>query len=413
MMKKLTALILALAMSLSLLAGCTGDGTSVQVSYEQEEGSTLADELTYALSGTGALDTEQINKWKKYPQDNFLPVWKGLVVNRLVQIEHDGQRETGWQEYDWEVKDWEQASNYLNRSVNLYKHVYGKEVNDTFAAFDIAVQNLSDCVAQMSTISKKYTPEIFSSYFTLSGYCSYESDAFYITQRLEDDSILAALEKSLFGTSSSQSSDWVAYNVEYIFDSAFPGDTCYVIHADTPNPFDTSGEWWLDYFDTGETAQLSNGNGFTKTVPIYQMITNTEQIEVDAANYGANYQLALISYQIAKIRLMQDKYAALKVGDEAIANSRMAGNYPYHGEYGMEQIEISLSPSEANNDGYFSITAPEEGWEMVAGQLFQIDTNVYFARDLINHTNYLFGFFEQDGKVMLNYYIDDQYMGVV
>lgn len=108
---------------------------------------------------------------------------------------------------------------------------------------------------------------------------------------------MGELQEALDSYDLNTHSDWAAYNIDYAFGTAMPGNICSVIRLNNMNPFPTSGVYDIAYIDTGTTMDLTNTKGFTQTAPVYQMIDDLAAFKADKTAYQENYNNALIYYE--------------------------------------------------------------------------------------------------------------------
>ena len=101
-----------------------------------------------------------------------------------------------------------------------------------------------------------------------------------------------------------EESYWVAYNIEYIMGSAFPGDNEYVIMCDYMNPFSEAGSYYINYVETGETLNLVDSKGFQSETPVLYLVTDTSHIQEDWEDY-TNNEMQLISLQEELCQLLK------------------------------------------------------------------------------------------------------------
>lgn len=250
--------------------------------FDKEELFTWLAETLYGTSSSSEeveIEKKEKKKWSQVPEKEFLQVWKEVVLEQLdVSVE----------DYDIVVRD-------MERAVRLYELVWDSA--DSVHAIQQSTKELSDKLAANGTLEDKYSFELKSAYQ------SYNTGNFYITQRLEQsysENIVGKLEKEIDSYKQEDTSDWIAYDVQYILGTPIAGDNYWVIHADSKNPFSESGAYELTYFDTGKTVPIGSGGGFVKEVPVYQLIENGSQFVEDAQAYAAN--IGVCSEVCRKIR---------------------------------------------------------------------------------------------------------------
>ncbi|MBM6725288.1 hypothetical protein H6C13_19825 [Pseudoflavonifractor phocaeensis] len=225
-----------------------------------------------------------------------------------------------------------------------------------------------------------------------------------MTQRLEkaySDNILGALQKEFDSYQAQSTSDWVAYDVEYVMGTAYPGDSLYVLHADNLNPFSQSDAYELYYIDTGETTELVNSKGFTSTVPVYQLVENTDAIIADQQAYSTNWSQCFVNLEKMKRLLGADGYADLQADAEQITGD-ISGAYYEEGAASGIYIDLSAADfSDPASAGSFHYLADGDGFDGAA--LYEVAANIYCTRTIENDT-YIFGFSKQGSEVVMDFY---------
>jgi chemotaxis protein histidine kinase CheA len=134
---------------------------------------------------------------------------------------------------------------------------------------------------QLNNLTKKYP-------FSLENASLYSSEV-YITQRLEkgySDNIVGKIQNEFDSYSAKNTSDWVAYNVEWSEWGNRPGDTVYVIHSSTLNPFSQQGVYSILYCESSSTTSLKDSNGFVQEVPILYMVSNENEFYDDLEKHS-------------------------------------------------------------------------------------------------------------------------------
>lgn len=246
------------------------DAKTAAKSEKKEEASEKFDKkalkewLEEKLSQNESVTDKERKKWKKVKEEAFLPIWKEIVLEDVESLGND---------YDRIVYHMEQAQ-------DIYGALYGFEGNQISGIRQI-VDDLSALLDENKQLRSKYSADLEKIN------ANYQVASFYITQRLEQsysDNILGRLQKEVDSYQPQNASDWVAYDVEYIWeDTPTAGDTFRIIHVDSLNPFPQQGAYEVAYYDTGSTTQISNSRGFVQEVPVYQMIENTTEFENDVS----------------------------------------------------------------------------------------------------------------------------------
>ena len=114
---------------------------------------------------------------------------------------------------------------------------------------------------------------------------------FYISQRLEtsySDNIFGAIQKEIDSYNRDNTSDWVAYNVEYLpLIGASCGDDVTIIHSNELNPFSKTGAYNLLCYFSNETTSLTDSQGFVFDAPVVYMVSDDAQLYEDYNSYNA------------------------------------------------------------------------------------------------------------------------------
>ena len=158
----------------------------------------------------------------------------------------------------------------------LYKNLYGTDEIQKIIDVTQKVRSLKnkDEILDRITIAGK-------SFSLEDAYNRCESRELYVTQRLEtryDDTISGSVRKELDSLNQPKGSRWVAYNVKYETSGEYPGDDCVVICASQRNPFEKDGVYYISYIVSSETRDLEFNKGFVRTVPVYYMVDNFDDL---------------------------------------------------------------------------------------------------------------------------------------
>lgn len=241
----------------------------------------LKEWLEEKLVQNESVTDKERKKWKKVKEEEFLPIWKEIVLEDIESLGND---------YDRIVY-------HMSQAQEVYGALYGLEGNQISSIKQI-VDDLSALLDENKRLRSKYSADLEKMN------ANYQVASFYITQRLEQsysDNILGRLQKEVDSYQPQNASDWVAYDVEYIWeDTPTAGDTFRIIHADSLNPFPQQGAYEIAYYDTGSTTQISNSRGFVQEVPVYQMIENTTEFENDVSECLYMNGLCMDNYHLLK-----------------------------------------------------------------------------------------------------------------
>jgi len=238
--------------------------------------------------------------WSKVSEDDFLPAWKKAVLSQL---------DTRNGEYDLIKSD-------LERAVSLYQSV--RKSTDPISSIQQNLDALSQAILANTEIEKKY------SFDFMNAYESYKTGDFYISGIIEtayDDNVAGKIQKEIDSYSEQETTNWQAYNVEYILDSPIPGDNDMIIQADSTFKFPKSGVYTLAYFDTGDTTKIIRAGGFEEYVPLLYLIEDGSQFSEDANTYAYNQTTCSDSFQ--NIRQELGETASSRQQTEGGATSRV------------------------------------------------------------------------------------------
>jgi hypothetical protein len=247
-----------------------------------------------SISGTGTVTAsdKEIKKWGKLSEESFLTVWQDVVLEQVRQKEQSIDQN----DITSGTEQFKDVTNYIKGAVTLYKNAYG----DSGAVDEISQlrSDISECMNANKNLKGQYPFNLMTAYI------SYET--FYIAQRLEtsySDNILGVLQKEYDSYQPQSTSDWVAYDVEYSYGVALPGDTYQVIHADSLNPFTQSGVYNIYCVDTGTTKELVDTKGFRNTVTVYQLVENMDDVSSAQQMYWENWYSCMDDLRAIKIAL--------------------------------------------------------------------------------------------------------------
>lgn len=234
-----------------------------------------------------SLDSEKMGfwatrKWSKILEDEFLAVWKDAAAAHIESAE----AKVGVSGATEDMKQFKVISFRLEDAIDVYQEIY--EDSSAIKELQNYKNQLDQKVSENEKLQEQYAFDMMAS--------APFSSMFYVTQRLDkaySDNILGSIQKEIDSYRTQSTSDWVVYNVEYALGTTYPGDSCYVIHADSLNPFSQTGAYEISCVDTGETTDLIDEKGFTSTVPVYQMVESTDSVIADQQTYLENRDLCL------------------------------------------------------------------------------------------------------------------------
>ncbi len=245
-------------------SGAVAETTPQQevVQPEPIDAETLSTRMQEALNNRD-ITSDSVTGWSaSVGEDTFFTVWKKCVAEGLNQQD---------------LSQLPTVASYLRHAKDVYSYAYPEMTSSEMKTISEWTDALCSDVEEMENLQDQTSADLEQAAV------SYGTQELYIAQRLDtttSSEVLDALKDIWDAVAAPEdSSDWVAYNVEYIFGTAFPGNQIKIIHADSLNPFSEQGAWTISCYDTGETADVQNANGFTQTVPIYQLVENTGEFE--------------------------------------------------------------------------------------------------------------------------------------
>jgi len=232
----------------------------------------IVGELSVVDSEQIEVENKDMEKIRDISEEDFCSIWQRNVLE-YVELSD---------------VDYEKIFNYLERAVGLYDFVYSHD--NKIDGIKKQLLSLEDFLSIDEVLSSEFA-EKYS--LSLEFLPSLAYDSFYITQRLGrsySDTISGMLQKEIdtYKNRNKTTSDWVAYDVEYIFNDASPGDIRQVIRSNVLNPFPREGAYNIAFVDTGKTMELSNISGFVETVPIYLLVDNPDDFEYYLSTYLDN-----------------------------------------------------------------------------------------------------------------------------
>jgi hypothetical protein len=181
-------------------------------------------------------------------------------------------------------KDGDDAKRLCDKIETLYDIYLSafSENSPRLSAIHNLAQDLATEYEQLDSINSRYPFHIAKA-----NSCNWQE--FYITQRLEtsySDNILGAIQKEIDSYTRDTTSNWVAYNVEYLpMIGATRGDTVTIIHAGELNPFPQAGVYNLLCYFGNETTSLTDGNGFVFDAPVVYMVSDDGKLYEDYNTY--------------------------------------------------------------------------------------------------------------------------------
>ena len=205
--------------------------------------------------GTRVAD-DDVRKIRATGEDEFLIAWENMLYSKVFE---DGE--------DWS----EDKSAEFTKMIKVYSDFWSntKNIDDLISNQKV----LDQCLADKATIdTSKYGVDISGG--------TLDTENFYVTQRLSDDSLWGQLSKSIEEEKSGPSSNWVAYNV---LDGNLQGDEKYVLHCSEENPFPKAGVYNISYVDIGDTTEVTDARGFTSNPPLYYVVNDTSTFSEDEA----------------------------------------------------------------------------------------------------------------------------------
>lgn len=227
------------------------------------DAATLSTRMQEALSNRETTP-DSVKEWRaSVPEDEFFTAWKKGVAEGLSEQD---------------LSQLSDVASYLDHAKDVYGYAYQEITSSQMKDIVGLMDELCGDVEEMEILQSQTSADLQKAAV------SYGVQEMYIVQRLNSTTsseVLDALKDiwDAVATEEEDSSEWVAYNVEYFYGNALPGDQVKIVHANSLNPFSQQRAWTISCYDTGETREIQNANGFTQTVPVYQMIENAAEFE--------------------------------------------------------------------------------------------------------------------------------------
>lgn len=259
--------------------------TQETTALDAEEQEKFVEWMKKAISSS-EINEHDLKKWKeKIPEQEFFDVWKEAAKEYILLL------------YPLDIDSMEYR---LNKVCSVYQLAYGKNTQNLAQEFLTLGNDLTGYKNQMSQIAKKYPFDI-RNVIEKSGYLEV-----YVSQRLEsttNSDILDAVGDVLGQVSKDEYSEWIAYDVEYLYGFPTRGENIMVIQSEVQDPFDQQGVWNIYCCGTEDTKQLIDEKGFSFSAPVYYMIQedNISEFESDVMTYQSLYKQASISVDCAYI----------------------------------------------------------------------------------------------------------------
>lgn len=231
---------------------------------------------------------------------------------------------------------------------SLYRESHGDTISEKAKKVMSSLETLSGYDSQIFQLENKYGSIDLENSMVYTG-------IFYVSQKLEtayDDTLSGAIQKEIDSYKSTDGSEWVAYNVEYSFGVAMPGDIVYVLLSDEVSPFSSRGEYTVTYIDTGLTKTLVDDLGFQKEAPVYKMTQDYGVMEEDRKQLvqlegKASREYADLRRQLSgeESELTDGETAAAFSGDWWDINSQRCNMTITQGEDGTFYVSVNWGSS--------------------------------------------------------------------
>jgi len=318
-----------------------------------------------------------IKKWREYPEETFLPVFKEIVSENIAA-----------------KPDIEDAFFYIDHAKSLYMEIY----TDSTLISDITkmLYDIKNSREAIRTTEKKYDGTDLEA-----AYSTNNTRNFYVAQRLEkeySDSIIGDIEKRYDGYTQ-KGSYWVAYDVDNSFGTPIPSGNRYVLYSENLNEFSKTGSYSISYYDTGNTVEVKDSGGFVSSVPVYQMIKDKEALISDFQIYNENKSEIDSLYQRLIYNFEKDKYSSVKCDGTAIDPGNVSGQYI---SKDGTRYEISMySARESECYGIVEIYSNNSS-QYTRYRLYEDGTNRFLAAG--TDSRFVIGFSANGEKITMHIY---------
>lgn len=251
---------------------------------ESESGQTEQQTETETGQTESTKDREQeLAEQRKKDEEEIRGFIAAYVENpRNKYIKELGKKESS---IAWEILKNEYikpaVASQAKSDITTYCEMYQKAFPESnHEVDDIAknIQNINDLETKVRNIKGKYK------YDLQTGIESIRTYEWYVQNRLEtqyEDTVSGAIMKEIDSYQKGNDSEWVAYNVEYVWGTAIPGDNAVVLHSDELNPFSQSGAYTLDCILSSEKRTLVNSSGFQWEAEVYEIISEPAALTRD------------------------------------------------------------------------------------------------------------------------------------
>lgn len=231
---------------------------------------------------------------------------------------------------------------------SLYRESHGDTISEKAKKVMSSLETLSGYDSQIFQLENKYGSIDLENSIVYTG-------IFYVSGRLETAYINAFTGENQDEINSYKGEDgaaWAAYNVEYILDTAWPGNIAYVLLADKESPFPFEGAYTVTYIDTGLTKTLIDAQGFEQEAPVYKM--TQDYGEMEEAGRQLSQLKAMRSQEYADLRrqlsgeeleLTDGETAAAFSGDWWDINSQRCNMTITQGEDGTFYVSVNWGSS--------------------------------------------------------------------
>ena len=394
--------ILLAVCAVLLGAGVHGMNKRLELSNPPESGTALAQQVEELNGREGKLlqwldeqiyvecqvpEQEELDRWKNFSAEKFDAVWK-IALNPCVT--------------EWDMASLSSRTKQLGVASEIYARIRGEE--NLPENVRTAIADIQMCWEEASQLEQQYPFDIRSAAESMM------TQTLYITQRLDetyDENLLGALQKELNSYVPEEDSFWVAYDAQYIGGTAYPGETLWILYADQRDYFPQAGAHNLSCVNTGKTIQIERNGGFVSEVPVYQIIENGEQFQLDAQLYGTDRDWIALSVNELVWYLEQQNYPELPTAEQ-VPDQGIGGIY----RDGAVEIVVSPYMGTQYLFGEISIRDLQTGAEILPAQGYtRLTDGIYLAQ--APGADYRFGIREENGQIRLHYYVNEEYAGAV
>ena len=259
--KKWILIAVIIVLLLICLYNCGGSDTTLDEGNVSDSVATFEGDVgSWIEQNVGAsISDKDIEAIRETSQDTFDNEWRKCLSDELeifLSIDYDAAFAKSVEQY-----------------ASLYRKIWGDNIESVSAELQL-ISDISDGNELINNFKSQGNGFIGR---------MVEYGEFYVQGELPNsytDNILGKIQKEIDSYIPSDGKNWTCYNIEYILGTAHPGDTVYIIHSESENPFtNRAGAYSLAYIDIGETIELKDSNGFVFDAPIYELVEDADALD--------------------------------------------------------------------------------------------------------------------------------------